>query len=72
MASDALLEVARSIQLCLIEVLNRHHLIEVAYHQHVADMEEELSEVSQRADAMQALVPPRPNGSLSTLSTWLT
>ena len=55
-ASDALLGVARSIQLCLIDVLERHRLTEAAYHQHVAEIEEELSEASQRADALQALV----------------
>ena len=55
-APNALLGVARSVQLCLIEVLTRHHLIEDEYHQHVAEIEEELSEASQRADALQALV----------------
>ena len=55
-APNALLGVARSVQLCLIEVLTRHHLIEDEYHQHVAEIEEELSEASRRADALQALV----------------
>jgi hypothetical protein len=55
-APSALLKVARSIQLCLCEVLDQHHLVEVAYRQHIAGLESELSEASQRAGALQALV----------------
>jgi len=55
-ATDALLEVARSIQLCLCDVLDRHHLVEVSYRQHIAAMEADLSAASRRADALQAQV----------------
>jgi hypothetical protein len=55
-ASDALLEVARSIQLCLCDVLDRHHLVEVSYRQQIAILEAELSTASRRADALKAQV----------------
>jgi hypothetical protein len=58
-APNALLGVAHSIQLCLLDVLDQldqHRLVEMTSQQHVAGMEEELSAASQRADALQALV----------------
>jgi hypothetical protein len=55
-ASDALLEVARSIQLCLCDVLDRHHLVEVSYRRQIAILEAELSTASRRADALKAQV----------------
>ena len=55
-APSALLGIARSIQLCLCDVLDQHHLIEVAYRQHLAGLEAELSAASQRADALKAQV----------------
>ena len=55
-ATDALLEVAQSIQLCLCDVLDQRHLVEVAYRQQIASLEAELSAASRRADALQALV----------------
>jgi hypothetical protein len=53
---SALLGIARSIQLCLCDVLDQHHLLDMAYRQHIAGLEAELSAASQRADALKAQV----------------
>ena len=54
-APDALLEVALSIQQALCDVLAHHSLLENAYRQHIAGLEDELASASQRADALQSL-----------------
>jgi hypothetical protein len=55
-APYTLLGVAHSIRLCLIDALHQHHLLDMAYRQHIAGMEATLSAASQRADALRALV----------------
>jgi hypothetical protein len=55
-AASALPEVALAIQRCLVDVLNRHRLLEGAYRQHIAGLEDELATASRRADDLQALV----------------
>jgi hypothetical protein len=54
-APDALLEVALSIQQALCGVLAHHGLLESAYRQHIAGLEDELASASQRADDLQSL-----------------